>query len=336
MEKMLSPIQFIGTQRSGSNLLRVMLNQLSEISAPHPPHILKTFFPLIGKYGNLEIADNFRALINDVCEWVNLNPVPWEGIVLNPDEVFALCKEPGLLEVFRIIYELKAKKDGAVIWCCKSMETVHYVHAVEASSIKPIYLHIYRDGRDVAVSFLNAIVGPKHIYFLAKKWRQEQELSLKFKEMIPAHRFISVCYEDLISQPERELNSICQQIGVKYRENLIMDYFHSKESVNTANSGAMWKNLSKPILKDNHHKFLTALSKQEIQIFESVAGDMLVSLGYERLFPNDNLIFLEDDLNIFEMENAEKVRQSLLCCPEADKKKRMAQEAIYQRIVLRG
>jgi hypothetical protein len=53
--KEFSPIQFIGTQRSGSNLLRVMLNQLPEISAPHPPHILKTFFPLLPLYGNIEV-----------------------------------------------------------------------------------------------------------------------------------------------------------------------------------------------------------------------------------------------------------------------------------------
>ncbi len=33
------PIFMIGTQRSGSNLLRLMLNQLPEIAAPHPPSL---------------------------------------------------------------------------------------------------------------------------------------------------------------------------------------------------------------------------------------------------------------------------------------------------------
>ena len=47
-------IQLIGTQRSGSNLLRLMLNQLDEICAPHPPHILSVFLPILSKYGNLE------------------------------------------------------------------------------------------------------------------------------------------------------------------------------------------------------------------------------------------------------------------------------------------
>ena len=36
--------QLIGTQRSGSNLFRLMLNEFDEVFAPHPPHILETFY----------------------------------------------------------------------------------------------------------------------------------------------------------------------------------------------------------------------------------------------------------------------------------------------------
>ncbi|HYC85548.1 MAG TPA: hypothetical protein VEB86_10015, partial [Chryseosolibacter sp.] len=78
MSKSILPIQFVGTQRSGSNLLRVMLNQFPEISAPHPPHILKTFFPILPIYGDLEDDANFKTLVIDICEWVNVNPVPWD------------------------------------------------------------------------------------------------------------------------------------------------------------------------------------------------------------------------------------------------------------------
>ena len=72
-------IQFIGTQRSGSNLLRTMLNQLPEIAAPHPPHILKTFEPILPIYGDLNDNTNFESLVNDVCLWVELNPVSWQS-----------------------------------------------------------------------------------------------------------------------------------------------------------------------------------------------------------------------------------------------------------------
>ncbi len=67
-------IFMIGTQRSGSNLLRLMLNELPRIAAPHPPHILQRMIPLAPNYGDLEIRENFAQLVDDVCRLVELNP----------------------------------------------------------------------------------------------------------------------------------------------------------------------------------------------------------------------------------------------------------------------
>jgi hypothetical protein len=327
-----SVIQFIGTQRSGSNLLRVMLNQLPEISAPHPPHILKTFFPLLHHYGNLDDLDNFYSLAGDVCEWVNVNPVQWEGIHLDPAQVVSVCEERNLIEIFRNIYELKASRDSARLWCCKSMESVQYINELENSNLKPIYIHIYRDGRDVAVSFLKAIVGPKHIYHLAKKWNEEQYLSLRLKESVSPDRFISVKYEELIENPQRIMQGICGKLGVTFQEDVIMDYFHSKESLNTASSGNMWKNVARPILKGNHHKYLHELTLYEVEIFESIAGDMLDSLGYERHTSSKTTTVSEADVEKFNSENKKRMEKSLLLADEEDVLRRKPQEEMLLRI----
>ncbi|WP_372521940.1 sulfotransferase, partial [Sulfuricaulis sp.] len=63
-------IFMIGTQRSGSNLLRLMLNELPRIAAPHPPHILQRMLPLVPNYGDLEKRENFAQLVEDVCRLV--------------------------------------------------------------------------------------------------------------------------------------------------------------------------------------------------------------------------------------------------------------------------
>ena len=60
-------IFMIGTQRSGSNLLRLMLNELPRIAAPHPPHILQRMMPLAQNYGDLGRRENFAQLVDDVC-----------------------------------------------------------------------------------------------------------------------------------------------------------------------------------------------------------------------------------------------------------------------------
>ena len=56
----MTPVFMIGTQRSGSNLLRLMLNQLSDIASPHPPHILERMFPLMDHYGDLDKDENYK------------------------------------------------------------------------------------------------------------------------------------------------------------------------------------------------------------------------------------------------------------------------------------
>lgn len=146
-------IQMIGTQRSGSNLLRVMLDGIREIAAPHPPHILQRFLPLLPKYGDLTDQSNFYRLAQDVCELVTVNPVPWEGITIRADEVVAACRQQTLYELFRVIYESAARQTGASFWLCKSMKNMLYAEGIESTGISPYYIYLYRDGRDVALSF---------------------------------------------------------------------------------------------------------------------------------------------------------------------------------------
>lgn len=308
-----------------------MLNQLPEISAPHPPHILKTFFPVLSQYGDLLDDNNFQVLVNDICRWVNRNPVPWEGVTLNARQLFAACKERNLVEIFRRVYEHKAIQEGALYWCCKSMESVYYTKEIEEAGIHPYYIYIYRDGRDVALSFLNAVVGPKHVYHLAKKWKLEQELSLKVKAVVPPERFIEVKYEELLAHPRIVLKEICEKLGVGYDE-AMMDYFHSRESANTAASGQMWKNVTRPILSNNHHKYLRGLTMEQISIFEAVAHEMLTILGYPLVTDASKLSISEADIKRYNDENAKGIAEALRKADPVDMIKRQPQENLLNEI----
>lgn len=132
------------------------------------------------------------------------------------------------------------------------------------------------------------------------------------------------------------MKNICSVLGVKYQEEVIMDYFHSKESLNTANSGDMWKNVAKPILKDNHHKYLRELTTQQIEIFERVAGDMLDRLGYERLIKSNNLVIKPEDIKEFDSENEVRIEQSLQLADHEDVVKRRPQQNLYLKIINQG
>jgi hypothetical protein len=328
--KPFTAIQMIGTQRSGSNLLRLMLNQLDSVSAPHPPHILERFVPLLPAYGDLNVQTNFADLASDICKLIEYNPVPWDGLQLSSDIITSRCNNNSVQEIFRVIYELRAQSQNAHIWICKSMVNIQFVHLLEPA-IKPLYLHLYRDGRDVALSFMKAIFGEKHVYFIAKQWREEQEMAMKLMGHISGNRFIQVSYENLLANPESEIKRLCSFIGANYDQS-VLSFFQSNESINTAHSGEMWKNVEKPILKDNFNKFSKEMSDTDIQMFEQVAGETLLKLGYPLQFPFNNTPFEPQQIEAFSAINQKRKEEVRATISPEDLEKRKRQDDLLKSI----
>jgi hypothetical protein len=308
----LIPVQIVGTQRSGSNLLRLMLNQLNGVFAPHPPHILKTFYKIIDYYGDLRVDANFYDLVSDICEFVRLNPVPWRNDSLDPEVVIRYCTERSLFEIYRRIYEINALSHKAKFWFNKSMQNVYFIDEFTKKGFNPYIIHLVRDGRDVALSFKNTIVGDKHIYHLAKKWNEDQEKSSYFVRKFGKQRATTVKYEDLLHDPENEIKKICYLLKIEYSEE-ILKFYESEESQITATSGEMWSNLTLPIIKNNFNKYKRGLSTDEIVLFERIAGNMLKNFGYvlENRIPQERLIFTSEDINQFDLEN-KKLKENFL------------------------
>jgi Sulfotransferase family len=322
----------IGTQRSGSNLLRVILDQSPAIASPHPPHTLTTFTPLLNQYYPLTDAANYALLVSDVVDYVNANPVPWEGVTLNKDELIQQSRNNSLFEINRLIYENAAISKNASLWCCKSMNNVYYAAELEEHGSIQKYIYLYRDGRDVAASFKKAIVGEKHIYFLAKQWKKDQEECLKLKNRLPADRFFSLSYERLISHPEKTVKQLCDFLNISYTADMLQ-YYTSHTSKVTAASGEMWGNLEKPIMKNNSGNFFRSFEGDDLEIFELIAGDTLLKLGYPLYASSNNVHHIStENIEEYKKENIALKQQSLLNAKPSDLEKREQQEQLIKQI----
>jgi len=324
----------IGTQRSGSNLFRLMLNQLPDVVALHPPHILQTFMPLLSQYGPLTVKANFAALVEDVCRFVELNPASWENIKLDRASITANCTRPSLIEIYRCVQETAAEVHGKAIWCCKSMANLAYIPQIEAEGvIKPFYIYLYRDGRDVALSFKKAIVGEKHMFHLARQWSSDQELCLAHTARYAPERTLHVRYEELLENPERVMRQICEKIGARFTPE-VLQYHKSEEAQNIAQAGSMWANVVKPIMTNNSNKFLSEMSAAELAMFESVAGATLTELGYE-LHSNAGArgtSYSAEQIAAFEKDNAHLKQEFRAKLPPEELAKRRGQEDLVSEI----
>ncbi|WP_158995687.1 sulfotransferase [Mucilaginibacter sp. L196] len=330
--KAIHGIQMIGTQRSGSNLLRVILDQSPDIVSPHPAHVLVNFRPLLNLYEPLSDRENYNRLVSDVVDYVNANPVPWDGVVFNKDEIISRSTNNSLFELNKLIYETAAEWKNATMWCCKSMNNVYFSSELETHGSIKKYIYLYRDGRDVAASFKKAIVGEKHIYFLAKQWKQDQEECLKLRGTIPADRFFSLNYESLIQNPEKTIQELCNFLNITFSENMLQ-YYTSQTSKITAASGEMWKNLEKPIMTNNTGNYLKSFEKNDLDIFELIAGDTLTKLGYTLHSPApDKGLISADNIERYRSENTDLKKECQLNAKEHDIEKRKPQEQLLKEI----
>lgn len=322
------PIFMIGTQRSGSNLLRLMLNQLSDIAAPHPPHILQRMMPLEKGYGDLAKVKNFKLLVDDVCKLVELNPVPWEGIKLDRKDIASRCRNHSVVAAFGAVYDAMADHGKSKTWCCKSLANINYLAELEkyyGDSAR--YIYLYRDGRDVAVSFRKAVVGEKHPYHIANEWAATQRIALEQRKHIDAKRFFNLSYETLTGNPEKAMRGLCDFLGVKYTETML-DFHESDEAKSAASSSDLWSNVVKPVMANNSNKFLREMSEEDIRVFELVAGDVLDALGYKRFQTKvgETKKFTAAEIKAFDAEN-QRLKQEVLSKVDPEDMKRRDQQA---------
>jgi hypothetical protein len=316
-------ILMIGTRRSGSNLLRLMLNQLPEIAAPHPPHILPHLMPLVQKYGDLSKDENFNQLVDDACKLVELNPVLWEGVKFDREQVASRCRSRSVVAVYGAIYDEMADQTQAGGWCCKSLDNIFYLKDVESYfGDAARYIYLYRDGRDVAVSFRKALVGEKHIYTIAREWASTQRIALESRKYIDPKRIYAISYETITGSSEQAMRGLCEFLGATYTESML-DYHESDEAKRAANSSVIWSNVVKPVMSNNSNKFLREMSAEDVRLFELVAGDVLDELGYKRFQTKvgETKNFSAEEIKQFEMEN-ERLKQEVLSKVDPEDMKR--------------
>lgn len=279
----MDPLFIIGTERSGTNLLRLILNSHPNIAIPHPPHIIKNFFKLEPLYGDLSRDANFKRLIWDVVKMVELHPYPWE-IKIDRDRIFREVRERNLINVFFAIYDQYLESTHKKRWGCKSTFMIYHVALIRQYYHRAQLLYMVRDGRDVAASAKKSIFNHYSVYYTAQLWKKEQQLGIYWLHKLSKDDIFLIKYEELLGNPEGILRALCAFLNEPYQENML-NFFDTPEAQKGCSLSAAWKNTANPIIKDNFGKFKTELRPREIDLFEAIAAQELDYFSYELAKP---------------------------------------------------
>lgn len=288
-----APLFILGTERSGSNLLRLILDSHPRIVIPHPPHVMRYFSPLVSRYGDLGVAANFRRLVDDVLTLVraHIHPWPW---VPDTEEIVRRARpvpgqtaggeaaKPDLFSVYAALHEAVRDHDlgpDGGRWGCKSTFMIDHVDRILAEWPDARLLWLYRDPRDVAASSRESVFSAFHPWKTAQLWTQQQDKGLALEAR--GVQLLRIRYEDLVAPgaAEAQVRRICEYLGEEFHPPML-EFFKGKEARRSSGLSESWKHTAAPIRGDALERWRKDLTDEEVLAVEAVAGGTMEALGY--------------------------------------------------------
>jgi len=270
------PIFIIGAQRSGTTLLRLMLNSHSKIAIPEEGGF---WMPLLREFkGKVDrvIGNNE---VNRIIAYIK-NDSQFKLWALDANKFFEeiKCKSNiTLSELMSGLYIHYAKSQGKVIWGDKTPSFFRMIPVLSELFPDARFIHIIRDGRDLFLSWRKIDRTKSNISLVALEWIYKiKKVRKAFGELDP-DRSMEIRYEDLVSYPENKLKEICSFFSLNY-EPIMLDYWkRSDRYIGDHHS----KLIFRPVSSSSINKWKDRLSDKELGKFETIAGPILSSNRYE-------------------------------------------------------
>lgn len=281
------PIFVIGNPRSGTTLLRLMLTAHPNIGIPPESGWL---IELYDRYNQQTLeGKTVKAFIDDLLSVPKIEE--WH---LDREELLARleCLTPmdysaAAEEIYRFYLEKQGPKSR---WGDKNNYYLNHIDKLAMLFPEAQFLHIVRDGRDVACSYrdLSQATGryaptlPSGICEAAIHWTNNIGRIEKSLAHIGSQRSFTIRYEDLVSEPEATLTRVCAFLDEDFDEGMLaFDELNKSENLEPE-IYMSWKALTRhPLTAARVGRWQREMFQEDQLLFELVANKTLRTYDYE-------------------------------------------------------
>jgi len=270
------PFFVIGAHRSGTTLLRYMLSSHPRLYLPPESEFIPAFFsrspthPLNRIESRRILRKIFR--LRFVREWRGAPPdiddLVLEGETITPAR---------LVDALYIAY---ANQHGAARWGDKTPTYTSHIDLLHHIFPRARFIHLIRDGRDVALSVLDTWGRRAHVdlVFAARSWvRRVGEARCSGGRLDP-ECYLELRYEDLAVDPEKELRRVCRFLDEEFHPKMLQFHLTAEESIR---EGGFHHAVRNPLTTERIDRWRKEMSASALRVFEAIAGPTLTELGYE-------------------------------------------------------
>lgn len=177
----------------------------------------------------------------------------------------------------RSVFEAYAELRGKARWGDKTPGYVSHLRVVAATFPDAVFVHVLRDGREVAASLAEWHWGPPTAVSGAWWWARKVRAGRRSSGALGEDRYHELRLEDLVADPEGRLRALCRFLGEEY-DPVMLDY--PSRAGSSSLRPAQEQHLARPptaALRD----WRAGLGPGEQHAVEQVCRRTLRALGYE-------------------------------------------------------
>jgi hypothetical protein len=205
----------------------------------------------------------------------------WQGVPPDASSFFDQMNSATPAGFLDLLYGHYAAQNKAIRWGDKTPIYASYVDLLQAIFPQAKFIHIVRDPFDAAGSLLDKYADREFhidIYFAARNWvRRIRHIQTSAKKMAK-DQILEVRYEELVRNPEIELEKICSFLGETFETDMLEQYILAQKVVEPGSH--FFENVRKPINTKSLGRGRSGLSEADRRVIQRVAGSLMQELGY--------------------------------------------------------
>jgi len=284
----LTPAPFIvGTGRCGTTLLRLMLDAHPELAIPPETHFIPAALSACRR--SLRPRRAFLRAATSAPFWLDHGMD--EGALAGRLEA---VRPFNVGDALRAFYRLYSEGRGKTRWGDKTPYYVLHMRDIQRALPEARFVHLIRDGRDVALSFKGLWFGPDSAASAAEHW--VSRITAARRQAPSLAGYLEIRYEDLVLRPEATLRRVCDFIALGWSP-AVLDYHLTarsrlEEMVQPFRAGAgrvvapeerkaIHSLTDQPPRPDRVNVWKAEMRPSDRAAFESIAGPLLRDLGYD-------------------------------------------------------
>ena len=287
-------ILLLSSPRAGSHLLERLLLEHYGIAFPLLTHLVSLFDKFRWLWGDLSLSSNRCRLLKAMYQYEALRVKVYALTGIDSSAAIKsslLCTQPFFQDIVAKSFDFSSlvsqahQKFALIHHGNRWGYNLGFYSCPKMTNLPDIFdnsrvIHVVRDGRDVALSWTGVYYGPYNLAEGARIWQGHVQGYKSWGEK-NSDRYHQVRYEDILDNPDRELERIENFLGISPLKKPL-DITNSP-LVKANSSQGTHKLVGLPVQKDNKEKWKKTFSSDEIELFNTLAGETLTKFGYSNM-----------------------------------------------------